>query len=91
MANFPQSKKRARQAEKRRAHNVGMQSAMRTYVKRLRQAASENEPEQAQAAFKLAVPAIDKLANKKLLHKRTAARYKKRLSGRLKKMAKSSS
>lgn len=61
---------------------------MRTYTKRLYQAVNQNELEQAQAAFTLAVPAIDKLVGKKQLHKRTAARYKARLSKQIKQLAK---
>lgn len=87
MANFPQSKKRARQAVVRRVHNASMHSAMRTQVKNMRHAVEASDAEQALASFNLAVPKIDKLASKGVLHRQTAARYKSRLARQLKKLA----
>ena len=87
MAHFPQSRKRARQALVRRAHNASMHSAVRTQVKRTRHAIESGDAEQAEAAFKLAAPRIDKLVNKGVLRKQTAARYKSRLAKSLKRLA----
>lgn len=71
----------------RRAHNASMHSAMRTQVKRMRHLIEAKDSEQAQTAFGLTVPSIDKLAGKGVLHKRTAARYKSRLAKSLKNLA----
>ncbi|HIL21949.1 MAG TPA: 30S ribosomal protein S20, partial [Alcanivorax sp.] len=35
MANSPQARKRARQAENRRQHNAAMRSMVRTYLKKV--------------------------------------------------------
>ena len=75
MANSPGAKKRARQAVTRRAHNMGMRAMMRTYVKNVYYAIEKGE-----AAFKDAVPAIDRMANKGLIHRNKAARHKSRLN-----------
>ncbi len=86
MANSPQARKRARQAEKRRIHNRSRRSMMRTYVKKVRKAIAAGDKEAAQAAFKAAVPVIDRMAGKGLIHKNTAARYKSRINARIRQM-----
>ncbi len=87
MANSPQSIKRARQAIKRRAHNTGLRSRMRTFIKDTLNAISGGDKEKAIAAFKDASPEIDKMANKGLIHKNKAARTKSRLNTRLRAMS----
>ena len=84
MANTAQAKKRIRQAEVRRQRNVAMRSKLRTYIKKVRQAIEAGDKTVAQAAFKEAVPVIDKMAGKDIIHKNTAARYKSRLSAHIK-------
>lgn len=80
MANSAQAKKRARQAEDARQRNAGQRSAMRTTVKKLQAAIESGDKEQATAAFNAAVPALDKMARKGVIHKNTAARSKSRLN-----------
>lgn len=87
MANTAQAKKRARQAVKRRAHNVTLRSAMRTGIKKVRAAVQSGNKEAADAAFKEAVPQIDRLARKGLIAKNAAARYKSGLSKALRRAA----
>lgn len=84
MANSPQAKKRARQAEKRRVRNVGQRSRMRTFIKKVIAAVDAGDKEQAQAAFKSAVPIIDSAVTKGLIHKNNAARKKSRLNAKIK-------
>ncbi len=83
MANSPQAKKRARQSEKRRVHNAGQRSRMRTFIKKVIAAVESGDKEQAQNAFKAAVPVIDSAVNKGLIHKNNAARKKSRLNARV--------
>lgn len=83
MANSAQAKKRARQAEKHREHNTAQRSAMRTFVKRVLKAIGSGDKAQAEAAYKEAVPVVDKMAGKGLIHKNKAARYKSRLNTRI--------
>ena len=83
MANSPQAKKRARQNEKRRRHNMSMRSMYRTQVKKVI-AAIEAGDKKAAEVYKEAVSVIDKMVNKGVIHKNKAARLKSRLCKRLK-------
>ncbi len=87
MANSAQAKKRARQAVKRRAHNMASRSMMRTAIKKVRAALQGNDAEQARTAFNAAQATIDKLARKGLIHKNAAARYKSRINAQIKNIA----
>lgn len=87
MANTPQAKKRVRQNDKRHLHNAGLRSMMRTYVKRTRAAIEAKDKKAAEEAYKVTLPAIDKLASKGLIHKNKAARYKSRLQGAIKSLS----
>ena len=87
MANIESAKKRARQAVKRREHNVALTSKMRTAVKNVLKAVQAGDKAAATARFKAAVPEIDKAANKGLIRKNRAAKTKSRLNARVKAMA----
>lgn len=87
MANSPQARKRARQNDKRRLNNAGMRSMMRTHVKKVIYALDAGDKAAASDAYKAAVPAIDKAADKGLIHKHKASRYKSRLNARLRALA----
>lgn len=84
MANNPGSIKRARQSIKRRAHNTGMRSMVRTYVKKVLAAITSGDYEAAQAAYTAAVPKIDGMAGKGLIKKNKASRLKSRLNTKVK-------
>lgn len=84
MANSPQARKRARQAERNRTRNVAQRSYMRTTVKNVIKAADAGNKAAAEAAFAIAVPTLDKAARKNLIHANKAARLKSRLVKRLK-------
>ncbi|MGB0679318.1 MAG: 30S ribosomal protein S20 [Polyangiales bacterium] len=83
MANHASAKKRARQALKRNARNRHLRSTMRTLVKRVREAITQEEVAPAQAALKAAVSKIDQAVTKGVLHRRTASRYISRLSSQV--------
>jgi small subunit ribosomal protein S20 len=87
MANIASAKKRARQAEVRRQHNVGLRTELRSAIKKVRKAIATGDKAAAQAAFKLAVSVVDSIADKKIVHKNHAARHKSRLSKAIKVMA----
>jgi small subunit ribosomal protein S20 len=80
VANIKSAEKRARQAVKRRAHNMTLRSKMRTAVKKVRAAAATGGKTAAAEAYKAAVPVIDSMVNKGVVHRNTAARHKSRLS-----------
>ncbi len=84
MANSPQAKKRARQAEKRRSHNASLRSLVRTVIKKVVAAIDAGDAEQAKAAYQNAVPVIDRMADKGILHRNKAARHKSRLNAQVK-------
>lgn len=84
LANTAQAKKRARQAEKHRQHNASQRSALRTATKKVVAAIGAKDKAGAEAAYKTAVPALDSMARKGIIHKNKAARHKSRLSGHIK-------
>lgn len=83
MANSPQARKRALQNHKRRVHNHGMRSTMRTAVKKVLRAVRDGDRDAATAAYRKAVPLVDRMAGKGLIHRNRAARYKSRLNNRI--------
>ncbi len=87
MANSPQARKRARQAEKRRSHNASLRSLVRTNIKRVVAAIQTGDAEQAREAYVKAVPVIDRMADKGIIHKNKAARHKSRLNAQIKALA----
>ncbi len=87
MANSPQAKKRAIQSEKARQHNASLRSMVRTYIKKVLAAVEAGDSEAATAAYAAAVPVIDRLADKGIIHKNKAARHKSRLNKQVKAIA----
>ena len=83
MANSAQARKRARQAEKHRQHNASMRSTMRTSIKKVVNAIEAGEKDKAAEAYKVAIPMIDKMANKNIISGNKAARHKSRLNSRI--------
>ncbi|MCB1646610.1 MAG: 30S ribosomal protein S20 [Pseudomonadales bacterium] len=86
MANSPQAKKRARQAEVRRRHNASQRSAMRTAIKKTIAAVDTGDFETARAAYLAAVPVLDRAVTHGLIHKNKASRHKSRLNTRVKEL-----
>jgi len=84
LANTAQARKRAKQADKHRRHNASQRSAVRTSIKKVVAAIATKDKEVAQAAYTAAVPIIDKMANKGIIHKNKAARHKSRLNAQIK-------
>jgi small subunit ribosomal protein S20 len=86
MANTAQARKRARQAVKTNAHNSSLRSRLRTAIKSVRKAVEAGDKETAAKVFLAAQSTIDKIADKKIIHKNTASRQKSRLSAAIKSM-----
>ncbi len=80
MARNKQAMKRHRQSLKRRARNKHYKSTMRTFIKKVRTAASQGDGRKAKKAFVEAMKIIDKVAGKGIVHKNAAARTKSRLA-----------
>jgi len=83
VANSAQAKKRARQAEKHRQHNMSLRSKLRTSIKKVVNTITAGNKVEAQAAFKIAEPVIDVMVGKGLIHQNKAARHKSRLNARI--------
>lgn len=84
MANSAQAKKRARQNTKRRIHNASLRSMVRTYIKNVYTAIEAKDGEAAKAAYEAAVPVLDRMADKGIIHKNKAARHKSRMNAQVK-------
>jgi len=84
VANSPQAKKRARQAEDSRQRNAAQRSRFRTLLKKVRSAIAEGDKSAADEAFKSCEPVIDRYATRGLIHKNFAARQKSRLRSAIK-------
>ena len=86
MANTKSAIKRIKQNHKRRLRNRLITGRARTYIKYARSAINTGTPEEARAATKEAIRALDKAAEKGVIHKNNAARRKGRLMRRLAQM-----
>jgi small subunit ribosomal protein S20 len=80
LANTKQSKKRARQSVAHREHNAALRSMVRSYIKKVAKLTAEGKKQEAEAAYKEAVPVIDRIADKGLIHRNKASRHKSRLN-----------
>ncbi len=83
MANTKSAEKAARQAAQHRERNVALRSRMRTAIRKVIDTAAAGKKDEAQASFKAAVPLIDTLVNKKIIHRNQADRHKSRLAARV--------
>lgn len=84
MANTAQARKRVRQAEQARQHNMAMRSQVRTAYKAVLKAVQDGDAEQAQSAYRKAQPIIDRMVNKGIYKRNTAARRKATLVRKIK-------
>ena len=84
MANTPQSKKRARQADKRNAVNKARRSRIRTYLRKVEEAIASGDQAAAAEALKAAQPELMRGVTKGVFHKNTASRKVSRLAARVK-------
>ncbi len=87
MANTAQARKRARQAVKQNAQNSSQRSTLRTAIKAARKAIAAGDKALATQTFAASISTIDRIADKKIIHKNKAARHKSRLAAALKALA----
>ena len=83
MANIKSQMKRVKTNEKRRQRNKSVKSAVRTAVRRFREAAEAGDTEKATELQRAASRALDKAASKGVIHKNQAANRKSSLSKRV--------
>ncbi|MFM2357089.1 MAG: ribosomal protein [Pseudomonadota bacterium] len=84
MANTAQSKKRARQAERRQDVNKARRSRIRTFLRKVEEAIAAGNADAAQAAYNAAQPEMARGVTKGVVHKNTLARKMSRLTSRIK-------
>ena len=87
MANTAQARKRARQAVKQNAHNSSQRSTLRTAIKAIRKAIDAGDKTIATQIYQTSISTIDRIADKKIIHKNKAARHKSRMAAALKALA----
>jgi small subunit ribosomal protein S20 len=80
MANTKSAEKRNRQNAEARLRNRGHRSRLRTAVKGLRSAVESGDAARAAELLAPTLSVIDASAKKKIIHTRTASRYKSRLA-----------
>ena len=87
MANTDSARKRSRQAEKQRRHNSGLRSTLRSAIKDVNKAIVAGDKDVAKQALSRSSGIVDRIADKKIIHKNKAARHKSRLAAAIKAMA----
>lgn len=80
MANSAQARKRARQAVVTRERNASLKSTLRTAIKKVRKAIAAGDKAAASAQLQASQAVIDRVADKKIVHKNLASRTKSRLA-----------
>ena len=84
MANTPQSKKRARQIERRTAVNKARRSRIRTFLRKVEEAIASGNADSAKEALRAAQPELMRGVTQGVVHKNTASRKISRLAARVK-------
>ncbi|NLG51442.1 MAG: 30S ribosomal protein S20 [Chloroflexi bacterium] len=83
MANIKSAIKQMRQNEKRRARNRMVRSSTRTAMKKANILIASGDEQEATDAVRQAISALDKAAQKGVIHPNNAARHKSRLMKKL--------
>ena len=76
MANIKSQKKRILTNEKARLRNKAVKSALRTHVRKFREAVEAGDTEKAQEMARVACKALDRAVSKGVIHKNQAANRK---------------
>jgi small subunit ribosomal protein S20 len=83
VANIKSQIKRIRQNEKAHQRNKAVKSALKTHVRKFREAADSGNIEEATEALRVASRQLDKAVSKGVIHKNQAANRKSAISRRL--------
>ena len=84
MANIKSARKRAKQANVQRVHNMSLRTTVRTAIKNAKKAIAAGDKTAAAAALQRSQSVIDRVASKGILHRNAADRHKSRLAHALK-------
>jgi small subunit ribosomal protein S20 len=80
MANIKSVRKRARQALKRRDHNMGLRTSVRTAIKNVKKAVAAGNKDAAAQSLRETQRVIDRIVAKGILHRNAGDRHKSRLA-----------
>jgi len=86
MANIKSARKRAKQADLRRAHNMSLRTEVRTAIKNVKKAVAAGNKDNAAKALTESQRVIDRIVAKGVLHRNAGDRHKSRLAHALKGM-----
>ena len=89
MANIASQIKRNRQNEKARMRNQAVRSEMKTRVRKTLEAAEAGDADAARESLRIAQSSIDTAVSKGVLHIKTAARRKSRLTRQVERLLES--
>lgn len=84
MPNTKSAKKRLRQNVVRRTRNRSVKSALKTQIRKVREAVAAGDTKTGEEEFRLAAKKLDRAAAHGVVHANLAARVKSRLSAALK-------
>jgi small subunit ribosomal protein S20 len=84
MPNIKSAKKRMAQSIVRREKNRSVKRSLKTQCKKVLEAVSAGNVEQAETEFRQSTKVLDRAAARKVIHANAAARTKSRLSARVK-------
>lgn len=84
MPTTKSAKKRLRQSQERRLRNRSARSTLRTHIRRVLAAVTENDPVKAREELRLTTIKLDRAGTRGLIHRNKAARIKSRLVHRIK-------
>lgn len=87
MANLKSSKKDIRRSERKRDVNNSVRTSLKTYIKRVRQAVEAGDTVKISEAMSRAQKALDKAAQRGIIHKNQASRRKARIASAVSKKA----
>ena len=87
MPNIKSAKKRVLVNATKAAQNKAQRSALRTHLKKFEAAVAGGNRSEADAAYRVAVKAVDRAAAKGLLHSNNAANKKSAMTLKLNKLA----
>ncbi|MGO9078008.1 MAG: 30S ribosomal protein S20 [Streptosporangiaceae bacterium] len=90
MANIKSQIKRNKQNEAAHQRNKAVKSALKTHVRRFREAAETGDVEAATAAMRAASVKLDKAVSKGVIHRNQAANRKSAIARRLEQVKKAS-
>ena len=84
MANIKSARKRARQAQVRRVHNMSLRTAVRTAIKNVKKAVAGGDKAAAAGVLRESQRVIDRVVAKGIMHRNAGDRHKSRLAHALK-------